>query len=125
MAAPHAGIFESSKPRDARVLVALHQSATSGYSLADFGGYLLPLGLVSQSRPCSIVDWFLCDYDSSICISDISGIAWSLFQFSFSSCWFTGQVTMDMPPNQSPEPTAVTAAVAVHAASRRWLSFFR
>ena len=30
-----------------------------------------------------------------------------------------------MMPNQSPEPTAVTAAVAIHAASRRWLSFFR
>jgi hypothetical protein len=29
------------------------------------------------------------------------------------------------PPNQSPEPTAVTAAVAIHAASRRWLSFLR
>ena len=27
--------------------------------------------------------------------------------------------------NQSPEPTAVAAAVAIHAASRRWLSFFR
>ena len=27
-----------------------------------------------------------------------------------------------MPPNQSPEPTAVGAAVASHAASRRWLS---
>jgi hypothetical protein len=26
---------------------------------------------------------------------------------------------------KSPEPTAVTAAVAIHAASRRWLSFFR
>jgi len=33
-----------------------------------------------------------------------------------------------MLPNQSPEPTAVGAcssAIAVHAASRRWLSFFR
>jgi FlaA1/EpsC-like NDP-sugar epimerase len=32
------------------------------------------------------------------------------------------------PPNKSPEPTAVGAgssAVAVHVASRRWLSFFR
>ena len=29
------------------------------------------------------------------------------------------------PPNKSPEPTAVGAAVAIHAASRRWLSFFR
>jgi hypothetical protein len=31
-------------------------------------------------------------------------------------------------PNKSPEPTAVGAvssAIAVHAASRRWLSFFR
>jgi hypothetical protein len=28
-------------------------------------------------------------------------------------------------PNQSPEPTAVAAAVAIPAASRRWLSFLR
>ena len=28
-------------------------------------------------------------------------------------------------PNKSPEPTAVAVAVAIHAASRRWLSFFR
>jgi len=28
-------------------------------------------------------------------------------------------------PNKSPEPTAVAAAGAIHAASRRWLSFFR
>jgi hypothetical protein len=36
--------------------------------------------------------------------------------------------TMKMPPNKSPEPTAVGAvssAVAVHVASRRWLSLFR
>ena len=35
---------------------------------------------------------------------------------------------MTMWPNKSPEPTAVGAvssAVAVHVASRRWLSFFR
>ena len=37
---------------------------------------------------------------------------------------------LDIPemPNKSPEPTAVGAvssAVAVHVASRRWLSFFR
>jgi len=30
-----------------------------------------------------------------------------------------------MMPKKSPEPTAVTAAVASHAASRRWLSFLR
>ena len=28
-------------------------------------------------------------------------------------------------PNQSPEPTAVAAAVAIHITSRRWLSFLR
>jgi hypothetical protein len=36
--------------------------------------------------------------------------------------------TVAMLPNKSPEPTAVGAcssAVAVHATSRRWLSFFR
>jgi hypothetical protein len=35
---------------------------------------------------------------------------------------------MSLMPNKSPEPTAVGAcrsAVAVHVASRRWLSFFR
>jgi len=34
----------------------------------------------------------------------------------------------ELQPNKSPEPTAVGAvrsAVAVHVASRRWLSFFR
>ena len=38
------------------------------------------------------------------------------------------QVVHDMLPNKSPEPTAVGAvssAIAVHVASRRWLSFFR
>jgi hypothetical protein len=37
-------------------------------------------------------------------------------------------VSVDQWPNQSPEPTAVGAvssAVAVRVASRRWLSFFR
>jgi len=31
----------------------------------------------------------------------------------------------NLPPNKSPEPTAVGAAVPSHAAVRRWLSFFR
>jgi hypothetical protein len=31
----------------------------------------------------------------------------------------------DKRANQSPEPTAVAAAVAIHVASRRWLSFLR
>jgi hypothetical protein len=38
------------------------------------------------------------------------------------------KMEFDRRPNKSPEPTAVGAvssAIAVHAASRRWLSFFR
>ena len=41
---------------------------------------------------------------------------------------FDDVILLTETPNQSPEPTAVGAcssAVAVHAASRRWLSFFR
>jgi hypothetical protein len=41
---------------------------------------------------------------------------------------FTEVIDMSHRPNKSPEPTAVGAgrsAVAVHVASRRWLSFFR
>ena len=48
---------------------------------------------------------------------------WSLFGISiFMFCWLKKR------PNQSPEPTAVGAvssAIAVHVANRRWLSFFR
>jgi hypothetical protein len=36
--------------------------------------------------------------------------------------------SLTVPPNKSPEPTAVGAcssAIAVHVASRRWLSFLR
>jgi hypothetical protein len=41
---------------------------------------------------------------------------------------FQAFMIIDRQPNKSPEPTAVGAvssAVAVHVASRRWLSFFR
>ena len=41
---------------------------------------------------------------------------------------FTKSLMLIDRPNKSPEPTAVGAvrsAVAVHVASRRWLSFFR
>jgi len=44
------------------------------------------------------------------------------------STTFDFTVTSTMSPNKSPEPTAVGAgssAIAVHVASRRWLSFFR
>jgi hypothetical protein len=37
-------------------------------------------------------------------------------------------VIVSQPPNKTPEPTAdgaVSSAIAAHAASRRWLSFFR
>ena len=41
---------------------------------------------------------------------------------------YGGDVELKKQPNKSPEPTAVGAgssAIAVHVASRRWLSFFR
>ena len=44
------------------------------------------------------------------------------FLFLLVGCFL---VFRRVPPNQSPEPTAVAAAVAIHAASRRWLSFLR
>ncbi len=48
--------------------------------------------------------------------------------FAFFVISQTQELDMTMLPNKSPEPTAVGAvssAVAVHAANRRWLSFFR
>src|ERR1017187_10320556 len=91
------------------------------------------------------------EYSASICISrPCQRAALGLFQtatrlraaFSFtifSLRWQFGLPSLllhcfsfierdDMPPNKSPEPTAVGAcssAVAVHVANRRWLSFFR
>ena len=47
--------------------------------------------------------------------------------FAFPALWYF-VFKRYMTPNKSPEPTAVGAvssAVAVHAAGRRWLSFFR
>jgi len=46
--------------------------------------------------------------------------------FSFMADKISESLTV--PPNKSPEPTAVGAcssAIAVHVASRRWLSFLR
>jgi hypothetical protein len=53
------------------------------------------------------------------------GIEWTRSCRSMSSIH---QSSYQVWPNKSPEPTAVGAcrsAVAVHVASRRWLSFFR
>ena len=54
------------------------------------------------------------------------------YSFGADILWILGLVYFckmrDVPPNKSPEPTAVGAcssAIAVHVASRRWLSFFR
>jgi hypothetical protein len=51
--------------------------------------------------------------------------------FEFFDPFFCRHIFMsvhEMQPNKSPEPTAVGAcrsAIAAHAMSRRWLSFFR
>jgi hypothetical protein len=46
-------------------------------------------------------------------------------QWGYDDCLERMSMRLTPQPNQSPEPTAVAAAVAIHAASRRWLSFFR
>jgi len=60
----------------------------------------------------------------ALSISHIVILAFFVFLGIFGKRWAEA-MTMTLPPNQSPEPTAVAAAVAIHAASRRWLSFFR
>jgi hypothetical protein len=60
------------------------------------------------------------------------------YNYTWIPFWFPTLLFLSLPlwyyvrtkltPNQSPEPTAVGAgrsAIAVHVASRRWLSFFR
>jgi hypothetical protein len=52
----------------------------------------------------------------------------SVFVMVLLSLLFMFDRKFDRMPNKSPEPTAVGAvssAIAVHVASRRWLSFFR
>ena len=47
--------------------------------------------------------------------------------FAFVGCYHIF-VSVDHPPNKTPEPTAVghrSSAVAAYVVSRRWLSFFR
>jgi hypothetical protein len=54
--------------------------------------------------------------------------SFALFSIAVMSFFSIRFLSITMWPNKSPEPTAVNAcssAVAVHAASRRWLSFFR
>ena len=68
----------------------------------------------------------------SVCHPVASG---SLLHAGMSVCFVDDAVSVHFicmsliaMPNQSPEPTAVGAvssAIAVHVASRRWLSFFR
>jgi hypothetical protein len=51
-----------------------------------------------------------------------------LFIFSVGICIYMKERQLDRPPNKSPEPTAVGAvssAVAVYVANRRWLNFLR
>jgi len=61
-------------------------------------------------------------------MESLAGSYRSLFMLVMDSLGFITEIMsmkIDQWPNQSPEPTAVAAAVAIPAASRRWLSFFR
>ncbi len=54
--------------------------------------------------------------------------SWTLQLLMHLSRFRHRREVMTMMPNESPEPTAdgaFSSAVAVHAASQRWLSFFR
>ena len=81
-----------------------------------FGDSGIRIGVSAASRSCSV----------SCAITQ-----WSRFADK-TQFWFmlgsTFVFVITMMPNKSPEPTAVGAvssAIAVHIASRRWLSFFR
>jgi hypothetical protein len=66
------------------------------------------------------VHTLVCGLPSRMCVGSLD----YFFRWLVVS-YFTMQ---NVPPNKSPEPTAVGAvrsAIAVHVASRRWLSFFR
>jgi hypothetical protein len=74
-----------------------------------------PKILVTPADFIAISYWLL------LCVST------SAFIGVASVCYFIRRLRTGT-PNKSPEPTAVGAcrsAIAVHAASRRWLSFFR
>ena len=64
-------------------------------------------------------------------MESLAGAYRILFMLDMDDLGFITEIMslkIDQWPNKSPEPTAVGAvrsAIAVHAASRRWLSFFR
>ena len=72
--------------------------------------------------------WWNYHWNYGASAATIYGIALSVLvvMAGFPCSQNAGQMTVT--PNKSPEPTAVgvgSSAVAVHVASRRWLSFFR
>ena len=98
-------------------------------------------GLQSHLLVALLLVWFLVVQPGVLLVAGITWFIPSLMNstvfLSFASCvlsaafWavvFGFIFRSKLPPNKSPEPTAVGAvrsAIAVHAASRRWLSFLR
>jgi len=85
----------------------------------------------AASWSCAIVIFYPVghDRDSVGCIFQYAG-AWAGSRLTWQVARHEEKQEFDMSlmPNKSPEPTAVGAgssAVAAHAVSRRWLSFFR
>ena len=84
-----------------------------------------PSRVVDFIRATSSIESHKCDgdeldYEPAMCRCRSEDIGHDICQNT--------RARLTMLPNKSPEPTAVGAcssAIAVHAASRRWLSFFR
>jgi hypothetical protein len=88
--------------------------------------YTLEVDLNAERICC---ESFLADIQQVAALQTSCG-CWKRFAFMRPIIRFSGirMLAGKLLPNQSPEPTAVGAcrsAVAVHVASRRWLSFFR
>jgi hypothetical protein len=106
---------------------------------AAFAGLII--GSSSFSHPLRATFWILVTYQLFLTAIDLPDLGWldiqGSQQLTLMVAYFISLLTLIgvsmfvaslTPPNKSPEPTAVGAcssAVAVHVASRRWLSFFR
>ena len=86
---------------------------------------------IAEVNKAAADGWVVAGFSTAASRSNPNGSDTATTIYSFPRHIFveaSEAVTMIFRPNKSPEPTAVGAfssAIAVHVASRRWLSFFR